>query len=276
MYSISELTAVVQLKHREHRGLGYDTGYSTLGAFIIPKSESNVLPLADIRAHVFNNGYFASNLGAGCRFITKSDQFAIGLNAFYDFRKWKDLYTSQFAAGFEVLTKIIDLRLNGYYPIGQRYKEKIHSLSADGLTFQTRYALPCVDLELAGRAVTGSNFFQIHVGAGPYYLLKQNAGRFPTGNALGLRANAAFHISKWFTLGGEYTYDRLFKARFVGFLSLNIHLGKKERSPYKEAEKQNIREAFRVPEKEMNVRLQPIRRNEIIPMIRRRHTVSSL
>lgn len=275
-YTVSDLTAVVQFKHREHRGLGYDTGYSTLGAFILPKGESNFLPIADVRAHVFNNGYFASNLGVGGRIVSNNDNFAFGTNLFFDFRKWKDIYTSQVAAGLEFLTKMIDLRLNGYYPIGQRYKEKLYSFNLQGLTFQTRYALPSVDLEISGRAVTGSDFFKIFVGLGPYYLFNQTAPRKDVGNALGIRADAEFQISKWFTIGAEYTYDRLFKARFVGFLSLNIHLGKKERSPYKDSMKENIRDAFRVPKKEMDVRAQPIKRNEIIPMIRKRYTVSSL
>lgn len=275
-YQISDLSAAVQLKHREHRGLGYDTGYSSLGIFVIPKSEQRLFPIADLRAHVFNNGYFASNLGVGGRFLSSDENFGFGVNVFYDFRKWKDLYTSQIAGGVELLTKVIDFRFNGYYPMGQRYKEKMYSLSSDGLTLQTRYALPSADVLISGRAITGSNFFQIYVGAGPYYLFKQTAGRIATPNALGARANASFHISKWFTIGAEYTYDRLFRARFVGYASINIHLGKKDRPKYKDPERESIRQALRAAKNEMSVRSQPIRRNEIIPMIRRRDTISEL
>jgi hypothetical protein len=114
----------VAFKHREHKGVGWDKGYSTLSLFLAPRNNHVLVPFLDARFHAFNNGYIASNLGAGTRFAPISDNFVIGLNAYYDFREYKSFSSHQASGGVEILTSIFDLRVNGYYPFSGKTEEK--------------------------------------------------------------------------------------------------------------------------------------------------------
>jgi len=59
----------VALKHREHKGVGWDKGYSTLSLFLAPRNNHVLIPFFDARFHAFNDGYIASNLGVGARLL---------------------------------------------------------------------------------------------------------------------------------------------------------------------------------------------------------------
>lgn len=44
------------IKHREYEGVGYDTGYTTIGAFLTPDWLANFQPFFDVRGHIMNDG----------------------------------------------------------------------------------------------------------------------------------------------------------------------------------------------------------------------------
>ena len=75
----------ISIKHREHNGVGYGTGYTSATAFIAPNWQRQFLPFVDLRAHVFNDGEFAFNGGLGTRYAFSGNNI-FGANLYYDFR----------------------------------------------------------------------------------------------------------------------------------------------------------------------------------------------
>jgi hypothetical protein len=75
------------LAHIAPRGLGYTSGYTTANLFITPKIYPKGYCFVEGRAHIFDNGKFASNLGFGTRWKTKNSLASYGVNLFYDSRQ---------------------------------------------------------------------------------------------------------------------------------------------------------------------------------------------
>src|SRR5689334_16742398 len=108
----------ITFKHREHNGVGYTDGFSTAAAFLaLNRWDDSWLPFIDLRAHIFNDGHFAGNAGIGCR--VKTSHWVFGGNAYYDCRDASRLpFLHQISGGFEALCKLLELRVNGYAPVG--------------------------------------------------------------------------------------------------------------------------------------------------------------
>lgn len=105
------------LKHKEANGIGYDQGYSSLDGFFLFSSMGNWYPFFDVRAHLFNNGKPAANLGFGLRFLPDNVAAAFGINGFFDFKDTSHSTFEQVGAGIEILGTKWELRANGYLPI---------------------------------------------------------------------------------------------------------------------------------------------------------------
>ena len=56
-------------RHTEANGVGYNDGYTTLEGFGIYDENESFMPFLDLRAHVFNNGKMAGNVGLGSRSV---------------------------------------------------------------------------------------------------------------------------------------------------------------------------------------------------------------
>ena len=82
---IDENLCRAELRYRDPRGVGYNTGYTTLELFLTPNWDSNVQPFVDLRGHIFNDGKWAANAGLGARGAWLKDVI-FGLNTYYDFR----------------------------------------------------------------------------------------------------------------------------------------------------------------------------------------------
>ena len=63
--------------------VGYDTGYTTLEAFLTPNWIKSYQPFLDARGHILNNGTFASNLGIGLRYLLDPNSWALGGNFYF-------------------------------------------------------------------------------------------------------------------------------------------------------------------------------------------------
>lgn len=73
------------LRHIESGGIGYKDGYTTLEAFFASDpSQWPVTPFLDARGHIFDDGKWAANVGAGLRKLWRNR--AYGINAYYDYR----------------------------------------------------------------------------------------------------------------------------------------------------------------------------------------------
>ena len=110
-------TMRVGVRHIENKGVGYNTGYSTLEAFFAPYALS-VTPFLDLRGHVFDDGKFAANAGIGIRGVTGNRIY--GVNTYYDYRNTSRQHYNQVSLGLESLGIRRDFRLNGYLPVGAK------------------------------------------------------------------------------------------------------------------------------------------------------------
>jgi len=267
-YFLSRLS----LQHREHKGMGYDQGYTTAALFMCPKVGILGLPFVDGRVHVFNNEDVAANLGLGARFSDAEQNYLFGLNAYYDYRNVKWLTTHQLAAGIEMLSRHVDVRVNGYYPFCGKYQDdpilfkgfEGHSLLVKQ---KVRYALPCADAELGFTLPNPFDEIGLYLGLGGYYLFKQRGFNQTVGNVAGVRARLTASPSSYLSFGAEYTYDKLFRGRANGFIALNIPLGRNRA----------LSSTKRIQQPSwLAVQTQSVVRNEIIPIARETHTFCHL
>ena len=110
------------IRHIESGGIGYKDGYTTFEAFLAPDpSQWTITPFLDARGHVFNNGKWATNVGAGVR--TLLGNRAYGINAYYDYRNAGRFNSNQIGVGLETLGKLFDFRINGYLPVGAKISD---------------------------------------------------------------------------------------------------------------------------------------------------------
>ena len=216
------------VRHIEAGGIGYRHGYTTLEIFLA--SDPNqwcVTPFLDVRGHMFNNGQRAVNIGIGGR--TNWGCRAYGMNVYYDYRNTHRRTYNQIGAGLETLGKLWDLRVNGYFPLGEKvsnpYNIKFGGFSGNSVlvdrTFQ--YAMTGVDGEIGFHFGKTRNF-DFCTAAGPYYF----KGRMGKG-AIGGKARIAGYFKEYATLEFSDSWDTVFHNNFQGQLTLSLPFGPKTR-----------------------------------------------
>ena len=237
----------INLRHHEAGGVGYSQGYSSLD-FFCHHTWGKSAVLGDVRGHMFNNVQFAANAGLGWRYGVRQNKALFGANLFYDFRQDHHLNGHQVGGGLEYLSHNIDVRANGYLPVGQTVHDgrRFESFSGNRIFIRQKIkgTLPVVELEIGSPFKTKTFYFA----AGSYYLFQNTSHHVHLGDAWGGKARLAIDLGRFVTLEGGASYDRIFKTRAQGVLSINIPLGS---SPKKQ---------------ERNLWALPIARNEIIPI----------
>lgn len=226
-----------EIRHIENKGVGYNTGYTTLELFIAPcPYRWSVMPFLDLRGHVFDNGRFASNAGFGIRKLF--DRRAYGLNAYWDYRDTRRGHYNQVGVGLETLGTFWDLRLNGYLPVGDKTSSPYHIKKRSTVEFETfsgnsaiirqntrtlskqEYAMRGVDAEAAFHVLKYDNFDLVPA-IGPYYY------QFENKHAIGGRVRLSAQIYQYLSLDLINTYDSRFHENIQGSVGLNIPLGPK-------------------------------------------------
>lgn len=230
------------LKHREHKGVGYDTGYTSVDLMANPIDFSQFYPFFNVRGHVFNDGRFAANLGLAGRYLSNQKDWILGINAFYDYRDTKLFAAQQLGAGAELFFRKNILRFNGYMPIGV-VKRKEGS--------QTRIALANLQGEWEA-TIFDWDHFTLRGAIGVYYLAKRTFEGSTFGKAWGTQTKLTATIYQWIEAGIEGTYDHIFNFTFQGYLALKIPLGNTRLHLPKQSFLPNL--------------FDPIRRSEIIPL----------
>lgn len=116
------LPSYIYLEQTVGRWVGHQRSYTSMGAFtMLPKFVcSNITPFIDIRGHYFTHGSKAGNFGMGLRYEIPNTTAILGLNVFYDYRNTSWHNYNQFGIGLEALSPCWDVRLNGYFPMGQK------------------------------------------------------------------------------------------------------------------------------------------------------------
>ncbi len=222
-------TYQIRMRHLEGSGVGFDKGYSSLDTFIpfIGYSDK-FLAFVDARGHVFNDGKWAANAGMGVRFLPSEKTHIFGINAFYDYRQTHHTNFQQIGAGLELLGPIMEFRLNGYFPFGDRkhrYKDKFSHFENHFAYFVQKYDFPFIggDLEFGSKIYRGK-YFSLDGTLGGYYFSGQY-GETAGGGFANLKAN----ITPYISMSGNVSYDSLFKCRGNGELSINIPFGGRKR-----------------------------------------------
>lgn len=225
------------VKHIESKGIGYNEGYTTLGAFLTPAHYlGSTLPFLDLRAHVFNNGRFASNVGIGARYLSDTP-IIYGGQFFYDFRRTHRQSYNQIGIGFEVLGNRWETRLNGYLPVGD--KKDHHTEKKVFLTFDQflgnelfffeniqkkkyEFAMKGADAEAGIHLIKPTKNYTLYAGIGPYYY----DGYFGK-HAWGGKARVQAKLTEYLFVEISDSYDRIFHNKFQGQVSISVPFGKK-------------------------------------------------
>lgn len=222
------------LSHIEGKGVGYKTGYSTLGVFLgfgelAESSVSTFEPFVDVRAHFLNDGHFAANVGGGLRQIDYCE-YIWGINAYYDWRHGKYGNFQQLGLGFEVLREHLSFRANIYLPVRKRIQSsKPHVFSG----YQGGYVVTCRKEERAGRGVDGEfgfftgsfcGGFSFYFGLGPYFF--ERRGRDVVGGM------GRVLLQAWDYLGveGRLFYDKIDRTIAQIKVALSFPFARRERN----------------------------------------------
>lgn len=221
-------------KHIESGGVGYDMGYTTFQAFFSANpSWGWASPFLDARAHVFDNGKWATNAGIGARRIFGDRIY--GLNAYYDYRGTKHLTYNQIGVGFETLGSWIDARINGYLPLGKKvsagYDARFDSFSGHSMILAEKreFAMKGLDAEV-GFHIGKCSSWNCYAATGPYYYhgsLGENAWGGKVRFSVNYQQYASFEVIE--------SYDNVFHNNIQGRIAFSFPLGPKsssERSSY--------------------------------------------
>lgn len=273
------------VRHREHEGVGYKTGYTTLGGFITPNTLREFQPFLDLRAHIMNDGKWASNTGFGFRHAPM-ESFAWGVNAFFDYRQAKHLPSRQAGVGIEFLSNILDFRMNGYFPFGDKtYLSRAKFDRFEGFNVyakeKVKVSQTSMYAEVGGFIPGPFKVVDLYAAVGPYYLFTRSYTRFQgfqekTPAAWGGKLRLAAKAWDGIDFGMDVTYDHIFKWNVQGYITLSYPFGpantrkegKRWKRMYKSEKCQQVGD-FR------QMMTQPVQRNEIIPVMEK-HLVFAL
>jgi hypothetical protein len=217
----------IDIRHTEHRGIGYQNGYTTFETFFIPSDEVyGCYPYFDFRAHVFNDGKTAFNAGIGARF---ANDRIWGVNTYYDYRSTRKKKFNQIAAGIESMGLRWDFFANGYLVVGGKkspyYDARFsHFVNNDAyLKERVDYAMSGLDGKVRYHFLKKEGW-DLYFDIGPYFYFNKK-------NAIGGQAKLAAQIADYIYLEANTSYDHMFKWIGQGIVGITIPLGKKECAP---------------------------------------------
>lgn len=213
-------------RHKEANGIGYNEGYTSLDGFFIFESITNWYPFFDVRAHLFNNGKPAANLGFGLRYLPDTIGAVFGVNGFLDFKATSHSSFEQAGVGLEILGSKWEMRINGYIPMFCRnnlYNESFYQFHKHSALFQASRELAFKGFDLSlGRSLIKAKHWDFATTLGGYQFFA-DYGMRATGGLLKFTSN----ISPYFTLETQGSYDNVFKGIMQIEAAFNIPLGKR-------------------------------------------------
>lgn len=206
-------------------GIGYHSGYTTVGAFGQMRAGSHVF--FDVREHYFRSNRWASNVGIAVRYPDPSAALVYGFNLYYDWRQQRKAF-HQIGVGAEVLGNRADFRCNIYVPIGNREQ---HLSSGDffypGGFFahcrEVEKAFAGADIEVGAWLRRGFHFFDFYAAPGIYYY-SNDLGckrRSQFGGKIRLKA----YLSELVSVEAKASYDRVNGRALQGCITFSIPFG---------------------------------------------------
>lgn len=228
----------LDLGHTEGNWYDVEIGYTTFSTFFAAAvgPEGRFVPFVDLRAHLFNNGKWASNIGGGLRAVVNNVGDIFGVNAYYDYRVTKRRQgLHQLGLGFEYLSSCVDIRWNLYLNVGKR-EDKIRVHVFDdfigpffAVCRDTRRVLSGGDLEIGSWLVPRApcQFVNLYGAISPYYYsssAKQRHNSSHPDGVYGITARLMTLLGDYFTLEVRAGYDRSYKAMGQATLTFELPL----------------------------------------------------
>lgn len=167
-----------------------------------------------------NNRKYGASIGAGYR--ADSNIGILGINTFVDYcRIAPRVNLRQIGVGFELLSDCFDIRVNTYWPTGEKAgATRCCSFDLDDGYFASNQRLVRayggVDAEL-GLPIKAQYGFLIYAGAGPYYY--RNSEQY---NFVGGMARVEINWQSIISLQARASYDDVNSFKAQGILEINI------------------------------------------------------
>ena len=248
--SVKVIPGRVSLRHFEADGVGFNGGYTTIEAMMaVPFNYQNI-PFIDLRYHVFNRGRSAMNAGLGYRF--NADGVLFGVNGYYDARWTTGQTFSQFGAGMEILSRFLDFRANGYFPV--KFAKDVVEAKFDsffehslGIELKERLALTGGNAEL-GAYIGRLGQIKMYLAGGSYYFKRQQCN-----TKMGVTGRLRFSWLDNIWAQFSVQHDDLYKTNYQGTVSFSWPFWPKPRTQH-----WNFFPNFEA------LMVQPVERNEII------------
>lgn len=223
----SPCIASLAARQIEGGGVGYNRGYSTVEGLFFPLRSSRYFwPFLDVRAHRFDNNEYAANAGLGFRYNAARQKVIYGFNTYFDYRTdhYHKFHFTQVGAGLEILSRPLDVRLNGYYPLKrwETLKKCVFGDFPDGafiIRKRVEAAPEGVDFEI-GRSLIHGSSSGLYGAVGTYYY-----GGDVCRHAWGGRYRLHLYLSPYFFIDGIVTHDPIYHVRVQGQVGFKIPLG---------------------------------------------------
>jgi hypothetical protein len=249
----------ITARHIENKGIGYNTGYTTLEAFLAaPTDRWSVMPFIDLRGHIFDDGHWAANGGLGLRTL-QCDRI-YGAYAYYDYRDTKHKGYNQVSFGLETMGTFWDLRMNGYVVVGNRksrpYDTRFSHFGGNNIYYSEKfqYALSGANAEIGCYPLKMENI-TFYTGIGPYYL--KGPGR---GAVWGGKTRAKVMWKDYVGAELSYSYDHAFQNTVQGEVFLSLPFGPK--GTVRESQKRSCIDNNLLCQR----MIEPVEKFEIIPV----------
>lgn len=203
---------MAELSHIEGKGVGYNTGYSTLSILYMPQVYQKIQPFVDLREHCFNDSKLASNVGLGVRYLDPCRKIILGANFYYDYRRIHRSDAQQFGGGLEFLSDLVDFRFNGYFPFGRQtihHHERFHQKVYSGVD---------VEVGMFFKRKRVCDWYSLY-GAVGFYQLSKSGGNHA--HVSGEKGRLALQLMDWLRLEVSGSYDKLYKGIVQGLIAID-------------------------------------------------------
>lgn len=214
----------IEISYRSKEAIGQNKGYTSIKAFVPFFSFlSNQKHFLDARAHFFDRGRSAGNIGLVSRYFLGDGEWILGHNIYYDIRDNSRKPFHQLGIGLECLSNCFDVRINGYVPLGPRKSPDskdyyFYPLGRIAVINNFDFAMGGGDLEV-GRHFSVFFANDVRIGVGPYFY-RSHYEKSAFGGKIRLSKELSPHMS-FEVLASS---DRVFKGRIQAEIAIQFPL----------------------------------------------------
>ena len=171
-----------------------------------------------------NDSNFGASTRLGYRWMSRDNDWILGINAGADTTPYEGDYNWQAGVGLEAFNKSIEIRANGYIPLSNSNKEVGSGFSGAYLSNNNLYlsnsyqdwitSYGGLDLEV-GTPVASWDNGGLWLYAG-YYYLDATVANGPDSSGFSARAEA--RIADNLAVGATFSYDDIFESKATGYI----------------------------------------------------------